>query len=246
MIEHNLTIKTPDGPMQTFICHPERGTAPVVLFFMDAYGIREELRDMARRMASSGYYVMLPNLYYRTGVYEFGPIPYPDEQDRIDKLTGCVQSLTIASVMADTEQLLVYAEGDSTADASKVGAVGYCMSGRFAVASAARYPGRVLAAASFYGTWLVSDDPESPHRVGASAQAELYFACAEKDHWAPLDMVTQLEQALKDGGATAEVEIYKGVEHAFAFPERRTYDRAAADRHWERLNALFNRNLKSC
>lgn len=243
MIEKILNIQTADGTMWTFCCHPERERTPVVLMYMDAYGIREELQDMARRLATSGYFVLLPNLYYRTGELELGPIPYPDEQERIDRLTNCVQSLTIESVMADTAAMLEQVQDDPSADTTRVGTVGYCMSGRFAIAAAARDAASVRAAASIYGTWLVSDHPESPHRAASGCNAELYFACAEIDHWTPLPIVDELRSSLDLGKANAEVEVYRGVEHAFAFPSRRTYNRDADNRHWERLIGLFRRNL---
>lgn len=244
MIEQQPIIVTADGQMTTYICHPERhGPHPIVILYMDAYGYREELRAIACRLATSGYYVMLPNLYYRMGVNELGPIPEPGDERRIGRLTACVQSLTIPTVMDDTRALLNHADSDPNA-ANSVGCVGYCMSGRFAVAAAAYMPDRIKAAASIYGTWLVSDDPDSPHRAAARAGAELYFACAEEDHWAPLDVVATLDRTLKTIGANAEVEIYRGVEHGFAFPSRHSYDRVATDRHWERLIALFRRNLE--
>ena len=243
MIERELEIETADGVMQTFVCHPERGTAPTVILYMDAYGVREELRDIARRLATCGYYLMLPNLYYRMGAFELGPIPEPDEEQRIAHLTQCVQSLTIPSVMADTEALFRLADQEVAADAEAIGTLGYCMSGRFAVAAAARWPGRVKAAASIYGTWLVSDDPESPHRAGAKAPGELYFACAEEDHWAPLPVVAELRAALDAANANAEVEVFEGVKHGFAFKSRHGYDRPAEDRHWERIISLFRRTL---
>lgn len=243
MMEREIEVAIGDAMMTTYVCHPERGAHPVVILFMDAYGYREELREMARRLGVAGYYVMLPNLYHRMGVTELGPIPEPDDARRIDRLTACVQSLSIPQVMDDTVALLALADADVAARADRVACVGYCMSGRFAVAAAARHPGRVLAAASIYGTWLVSDDPESPHRAGAVATGELYFACAEEDHWAPLEVVAELDAALAASPARAEVEIYRGVEHGFAFPSRHGYDRAAADRHWERQFALFRRTI---
>ena len=245
MIEREVVITTADGGIQTFICHPERGASPVVILFMDAYGIREELRDMSRRLGNSGYYVMLPNLYYRTGAYELGPIPEPGDQRRIDRLTACVQSLTIPTVLQDTVALLGYADGDQTTRKGPVGCLGYCMSGRFAIAAAARLPERVTAAASIYGTWLVSDDPLSPHRAACQARGELYFACAQEDHWAPLETVDALRLAIADCGANAEIEIFPSVEHGFAFKSRSAYDRRAEDRHWERIVALLRRNLPS-
>lgn len=243
MIERVLAVEVGRAVMTTFACYPERGAHPVIILFMDAYGYRAELRDMARRFAAAGYYVLVPNLYHREGVTEVGPIPEPDDEKRIARLTAFVQSLSISQVMEDTQALFALIDADPAAIAEQVGCIGYCMSGRFAVAAAARYPGRVRAAASIYGTWLTSDDTESPHRVGPTVKGELYFACAEEDHWAPLAVVSELKAVLEASPATAEVEIYPGVEHGFAFSSRHAYNRAAAERHWERLFALFRRAI---
>jgi carboxymethylenebutenolidase len=235
MIEQTVDIPTRDGAITTFICHPERGGAhPAIIFYMDAPGIREELRDMVRRLASVGYYVMLPNLYYRAGVLE------PAGRERMMDL---MNGLSIAMVMEDTDALLAFADGQAGAAKGPAGAVGYCMSGQFAVNAAARHPGRFAAAASIYGVRLVTDQADSPHLMAARARAEFYFACAEIDHWAPLPMVQALAAAVADPAIDAEVEIYPGVEHGFAFPGRAAFDRDAAERHWERLFALFARRL---
>ncbi len=243
MIERQLDIATRDGATTTFITHPERdGPHPVILFYMDAPAIREELRDMARRLAAVGYYVMLPNLYYRSGVMELGSLTGPDVEALRARMFGYMNSLTIPLIMSDTEALLAFADADPAAKAGVVGTVGYCMSGQYAISAAAHFPG-VAAAASVYGVRLLTDQPDSPHLVGSKTAAELYFACAEVDHWAPLEMLPPLRQALADAGATAEVELYPGVEHGFAFPQRAVYNRDAAERHWERLFALFRRRL---
>ncbi len=244
MIERQIDIPTRDGATTTFITHPERGGPhPAVIFYMDAPAIREELRDMARRLASVGYYVMLPNLYYRSGVMELGSFAGEAAASVRARMMELMESLTIPLVMADTEALLGHIDADPAADGGRMGAVGYCMSGQFALAAAARHPGRVAAAASLYGVRLVTDQADSPHLTAALAKGELYFACAETDHWAPLEMVETLREALANAGADAEVEIYPGVEHGFAFPGRAAYDRNAAERHWERLFALFRRRL---
>jgi carboxymethylenebutenolidase len=243
MIERQLDIATRDGATTTFITHPERdGPHPVILFYMDAPAIREELRDMARRLASVGYYVMLPNLYYRAGVMELGSFTGPDAEAVRARMFGLMNGLSIPMIMSDTIGLLAFADADPAASKGVIGTVGYCMSGQYAV-NAATHFARVAAAASIYGVRLVTDQGDSPHLAGGKTRAELYFACAETDHWAPLEMLPPLRQALEGAGAEFEVELYPGVEHGFAFPQRPAYNRDAAERHWERLFALFRRRL---
>ncbi|NND49528.1 MAG: dienelactone hydrolase family protein, partial [Rhizobiales bacterium] len=164
MIEQTLDVITQDGAMETFICRPERGTHPAVLFLMDAPGIREELRDMARRLAAVGYYVMLPNLYYRAGRDTmFGPHVLEKGSADHRKMRAIRTKMTIPPVMEDVASMLDFAHTQDGVMSGPAGVHGYCMSGPFALAAAARYPDRIAAAASFYGTWLVSDAEESPH-----------------------------------------------------------------------------------
>jgi len=244
MIEQTVEIATKDGATTTFIAHPERGGPfPIILFFMDAPAIREELRDMARRIAAVGYYVMLPNLYYRKGVLELADLPPLEPQAARARMFELMGSISIPLVMDDADALLAYADRDPAASPGKAGAIGYCMSGQYAINAAARHPERVACAASLYGVQLVTDAPDSPHLAAQKTPAELYFACAEHDDYAPLEMVQALDASLKDSRANAEVELYHGVHHGFAFPQRAVYDRTAAERHWERLFALFARNL---
>jgi carboxymethylenebutenolidase len=244
MIEQTVEIPTGHGAMTTFITHPEReGPHPVVLLFMDAPGVREQLRDMARRLASVGYYVMLPNLYYRQGLLELTEIaalPPPVTRERVLEL---VATLTVTGVMDDADALLAFADSDSAASPGRAGVIGYGMSGQFAVNFAARHPERIGAAAVICGVKLVTDCDDSPHLALQRATAELYFACAEKDSWAPMAMVEALEQAAKSYGPTTEVEVYPGAQHGFAVLERPVYDKPAAERHWERLFSLFRRRL---
>lgn len=244
MIDQQIEIPTKDGRVTTFISHPERGGPfPVIIFYMDAPGIREELRDMARRLATSGYYVMLPNMYYRAGVMELGPIP-PEEDDPLRKrMFELMFSLTIPLVQQDTKALLDFAATQDAASKGKIGCVGYCMSGQHAISAAANFPDRVAAAASIYGTHLMTDQPDSPHLTARKARADIYIACAEIDRWAPMEMIEPLRVALRGDGVNAEVEVYPGVHHGFAFPKRPVYDKAAAERHWERLLALYDRTL---
>jgi carboxymethylenebutenolidase len=246
MIDQQIEIATKDGHTTTFVTHPERGGPhPVILFYMDAPAIREELRDMARRLGTSGYYVMLPNLYYRSGVMELGPLPADPESPERKRMFQLMASINIAMVMEDTRALLAFAQGKGAARTDRVGTVGYCMSGRYAINAATHFPNRVKAAASIYGTHLATDQPDSPHLAGKKTKAELYFACAETDIYAPMETIEKLKQAMTNDQANAEVEIYPGTHHGFAFPRRPVYDRDAAERHWERLLALYHRNLWS-
>lgn len=244
MIEHTVDIPTKHGAATTFIAHPERdGAHPVVLFFMDAPGIREELRDMARRIAAVGYYVMLPNLYYRSGVMQLADLPKLPEVETRARMFELMGSLTMAMVMEDGDALLDFADRDPAAGNGRIATLGYCMSGQYAINFAARYPDRVAAAASIYGVQLVTDQADSPHLAAQKAKAELYFACAEHDTYAPLEMVEALDHVVKSKNLNAEVELYPGVHHGFAFPQRPVFDKLAAERHWERLFALWRRRL---
>jgi carboxymethylenebutenolidase len=243
MIEHQLSLRTAAGEMSTFVCHPERGAHPVVIFFMDAPGIREELRGMCRRLASVGYYVMLPNLYYRSNVEELGQFIGPEYLHVRERLMRLKDTINIGMVMQDTDALVSLADMDEAASKGPMGCVGYCMSGQYAISAAARYPDRFKAAASIYGVALTTDRPDSPHLAARRATAEMYIAFAESDHYVPLATVEPLRDSLREGGVNAELEIYPGVEHGFAFPQRPVYNQAAAERHWERLFALFRRNL---
>jgi carboxymethylenebutenolidase len=245
MIEHTLDIQTKDGAMETFICHPERGGPyPAVLFLMDAPGIREELRDMARRLATVGYYVLLPNLYYRAGRDTiYGPDVLQHGSAEHTRMRAVRTRMTIPPVMEDVAAMLAFIDEQEAVTHGAVGVHGYCMSGPYALAAAARYSHRIAAAGSFYGTWLVSDAEESPHLSLGKVRGELYIACAEHDDLAPLPMVEELRALFEHAGALGEIEFYPGVHHGFAFPQRWCYDKPAAERHWERLIALYRRRL---
>jgi carboxymethylenebutenolidase len=241
MIDEHLDLKTPDGSMNTFITHPEEGSPhPVVFFYMDAPGKREELHDMARRLGSAGYYVVLPNLYYRS-VREFDATT--DFGTLGAQMRELMFSINFDTVARDTQAMIDHVEADSAADASHIGAVGYCMSGPFAYAMAGMFPTRIHAAASIYGVRLHGE--HSPDHLTAAVQGELYFACAELDEYAPQEMVDGLEKHLREAGTNARVEWYPGAHHGFAFPSREgAYDKVSCERHWERLHALFDRNLR--
>jgi len=246
MLEREETITTRDGAMDCFICQPEEGGPhPAVILYMDAPGIREELRDMARRLGTVGYYVILPNLYYRVGregAYGFDLARIREDDAEREKMFGVMRTLSNALVVMDTGPLLRRARAEAAA--GPVGAVGYCMSGQFVMAAAAAYPADFGAVASYYGVGLITDKPDSPHWDAAKIKAELYLAFAEKDKHVPDQVVAQLPGVLSAAGVTHRVERYPGTDHGFAFPERAVYVKEAGERHWERMFALFDRRLR--
>jgi carboxymethylenebutenolidase len=233
-IERKIDIDTGEGSMGTFVVHPpEGGPHPLVVFLMDAPGNRPLLHAMARRLAENGYYVMLPNLYYRvTAGFE---LDFSSRQS--------FERMSNAMVGRDIGALIAEADRDLAASTSRVGLVGYCMSGPFALWSAAEHADKVSAAASFYGVRLHVDTPDSPHRRLGEVTGELYVGCAEFDEYVPLDMVDRLEVAMADAGVSGRLERYWGLHHGFAFDDRPAYDAEGDRRHWEVLLDLFGRTL---
>jgi carboxymethylenebutenolidase len=244
MIERHLDIPTADGAMNSFVVHPEEGGPfPVVLFYMDAPGKREELHDMARRIAAVGYFVVLPNLYYRRS-RDFRLLERTEAA--MAEMFALMRTLDASTTECDTRALLRFVDAQAAADAARIGAVGYCMSGPFVMWAAAAFPVRLRCIASIHGANMATDRPDSPHRMAPRIRCESYFACAEIDKWAPPADIDQLQAALQAAGAPHRIEWYPGVEHGFVFPLRAgIYERAAAERHWERLFSLFDRTLRS-
>jgi carboxymethylenebutenolidase len=242
MIEHHIDITTADGAMNSFVVHPEEdGPFPVVLFYMDAPGKRDELHDMARRLAAVGYCVVLPNLYYRRS-RDFHLIERTESALAV--MFAHMNSLNAITTRVDTQALLQFVDGLPQADAQRIGAVGYCMSGPFVMWAAAAFPDRLRCIASIHGANLATDQPDSPHRIAHHVRCESYFACAEIDKWAPPADVAALQSALEAGAVPHRIEWYPAVEHGFVFPQRvGIYNQPAAERHWERLFSLFARQL---
>jgi len=240
MIEREIQIDTADGSMTTFVYHPEHdGPSPVVLYMMDAPGIRPELQEMAARLASAGYYVMLPFLFYRG-------ISYADfSKGELDweKLRPMIGTITNTSVVGDARAALAVADHDRAARAGSVGVVGFCMGGSLAVSIARALPDRVAAAASIHGGRLVTDAPDSPHTGLDRVKAELYFAWCDPDSSAPSETIPVMQQALDDAGVRATIDVITTAQHGFAPPGSERYDRAASELHWERVQSLLRRNL---
>ncbi len=245
-VDSEIVIETGDGAMGAFITHPEGdGPFPMVLFLMDAPGKREELHDMARRWAKLGYYVALPHLYYRsTDSFELDF----NSKESLKEMTLLMYSLSNRMIERDAAAVFAHADTDPKADASQVGCVGYCMSGPFAVWVAAAHADRVKASASIYGVRLVVEPDEnndSPHSRLGDITGELYVACAERDSYAPPEMVDAMEQFMADSGVRGSLERYPDTDHGFAFPDRAVYNADAAEQHWQVLTDLFARNLSA-
>lgn len=248
MQEKQLEIETADGVMDTFVCHPdEGGPHPAIVMYKDAPGMREELRDMARRLGTAGYYVALPNLYYRVG--REGGFGFDRERIRVDdaerdKMFAVMRSLSNAGVVADTGPLLAAIRADAAAADGPLGCVGYCMSGQFVMAVGAAYPDDFAAIASYYGVGIITEAEDSPHRDAAKIKGEVYLAFAEDDPYVPPALLERMGPMLEEAGVRHRVEIYPGTEHGFAFAEREAvYVKPAGERHWERMFDLYRRTL---
>ncbi len=239
MIEGRVDIPTRDGVMPTFVFHPtHNGPHPVVLYLMDAPSIRPALRDMASRLSTAGYYVMLPYLYYRGGPYrEFG-----QSDDELHARRELMQSVTPTGIVSDAEALLAHADRDPSARPGSVGAVGFCMSGGLVISLARALPDRVAAAASIHGAWMVTAAADSPHLALDTVRAEVYFAWVDPDPSAPPETIPVMRDAMERAGVRATFDIITDALHGFAPPGDR-YDHAASELHWERVHALLRRNL---
>jgi len=243
MTENEIDIETPGGLMNTFIAYPdEGGPYPVALFLMDAMGRRNELHNMARRLAGAGYYVLLPNLYYRT-IREYIS-DWSDKEKEMEIMFGHMSSISSSMIVEDCRALLEYADSQEPAKSGPVGAVGYSMSGAFVFAAAAEFPDRIKAAASIFGYQLFTDETDSPHLTANQIEGEIYFACAGNDEYVPLQEIDKLETHLNTLGINSRVEIYPGTAHNFTFPEdNEEYDEQATERHWKEILELFERRL---
>src|SRR5262245_52489615 len=239
--------------METFITHPEQdGPFPPVIFYMDVWGVREELYDLARRVATVGYYGMVPDFYYRQGKIRSTYVN--DQGKRIslgrlskedkEKVLAPAAKLADSMVVEDSGAILKFLQaGGEPVKPEAVGAIGYCMGGRHVMQAAVAYPDRFKASASLHGTTLISDQPDSPHLGVAKLRGELYCGFAAFDHYAPPPMIEQLGELLKPCAVKYTQAIHKGAQHGYALPDRDIYDKKAAERDWELIFAMFHRQI---
>jgi carboxymethylenebutenolidase len=243
MAERTELVATHDGTMETFIVHPDGpGPYPVLVQLMDGIGMREELRDHARRMAANGYYIAAPDLYYRSGLK--GPLDFTNAETR-DKLMATMAGLTSERVTADIKGVLDVATRDLAARPGKIGLYGFCMGGKLTLELSQSLGDRVAAGASIHPGMLVTDAPTSPHRHLDEVTAELYFGIADKDDHATPAQMEELEAALKARGANYQLEWHPGALHGFMMSSRvEMYNEQAAEKVWDRMEALFARTLR--
>jgi carboxymethylenebutenolidase len=242
MIERDVMVQTKYGRQPSFAVCPEgAGAFPAIILYMDAPGIREELRNMARRIAKHGYFCLLPDLYYRLGTIRFD---IPRRSDAMSVvIRGAMQSLSNAAVVEDTAGMIAFLDGQDKVAPGPLGCVGHCMSGSFVVSIAAHFP-RIKAAASLYGVNIVTDKPDSPHLLLDRIESELYFGFAEIDPSVPANIVSELQAALEKSRTKHRLEVFPDTHHGFCFAARADYDPVAAEAAWTRVFDLWERNLK--
>jgi carboxymethylenebutenolidase len=242
------------GAMETFMTHPqENAPFPAVIVFMDVWGIREELFDIARRIATVGYCCMVPDFYYRQGKIRH---EFRDENfrmitlDRLDPETqetvlAPSRKLSDAMVVEDTASLLEFLDHGEPVRAGPMGCIGYCMGGRHVFRAAANFPERFRASVSLHGTELVTNRADSPHLSVKKAEGELYCGFGEEDRFTPALTIDAIETALRNCKAKFAYEVHKGADHGYALPDRDVYDKHAANRDWEVIFQMFQRRLRT-
>ncbi len=252
MREQFVEIKTTEGAMEAFATYPEaHGPFPAVILYMDIWGVREELYDIARRVGTVGYYCLVPDFYHRQGRrvhFEFRN--EHNQTISIDRLEGdqlreiqARPKLTNKMVIDDTGAILQFLESAAQVRPGGVGAIGFCMGGRYVMCAAGTYPQRLIASASLHGTTLISERDDSAHRLGAKLRGEFYCGFAEHDSHAPLPMVRELGELLKPCSVRYDFTVHPGAEHGYALPDRDVYDKQATARDWEQIFAMFHRQI---
>ncbi|MEE2673867.1 MAG: dienelactone hydrolase family protein [Myxococcota bacterium] len=242
MIEKTHNIPTPDGEMETFTACPDGdGPFPVVVLYMDAPGIRGELYDFGRRIAGEGYYALVPDLYYRRGRVRLD-MTRPGARKL---MYSHMDSLSNAAVAADSEAIFEFLASEPNAAPGPKGCIGHCMSGQFIATLAGSFPDDFRASVSCYGVRIVTDEPDSPHKLLARARGEIFFAFAETDDHVPDATIQVLRETLEGASVESVVKIYPNTEHGFCFPERKqVYAATAAEDVWRRTFEIFERQLR--
>jgi carboxymethylenebutenolidase len=240
----NVDVRTADGVCDAYLAFPEQGGPhPGVVLCMDAFGLRDYLREMTEELAGHGFVVLTPNLFYRTGRTPVLDIRFPVKPEEFTaafpKIMPLLQGYEPELAMRDMSAFLDYLLGLKQVSGRGIGLTGYCMGGRIALRAAARYPDRVGAVASFHAGRMVSDAPDSPHLELGNIRAPTYMAHADQDASMPPEQIAAVEKALKDGKVPYRAELYRGALHGFTMRDLPAYNAEAVERHWERLLGLF-------
>jgi carboxymethylenebutenolidase len=238
--ESDVTIKTPDGECDAYFVYPTSGAAPGVIYWPDIFGLRPASKQMAKRLAESGYSVLVVNPFYRQ---KKAPTAEKGGATPIPELMPLAQALNETTHMTDAKAFVAWLDSQpQVAKNKKIGAQGYCMGGPMAIRTAVAAPDRVGAVATFHGARLVTDQPSSPHLQAAQTKAQYLIAIAmNDDERAPNDK-NVIKETLAKANVPAEVEVYQGA-HGWCPPDTPVYNQAEADRAWTRLLALYGKTL---
>ena len=245
MNSSTIDVATPDGVADCYVTQPDgEGRHPGVLLMIDAIGLRPRIEEMADRIATEGYVVLAPNVFYRAGRAPLWDTPdLADPESRaafMETLGPLLGSMTRDRISADggayLGTLAELAEGP-------VGITGYCMGGRLAWTIAAEQPDRVAAVGGFHTGRMVTDEPDSPHTLAPSVKAEVYWGHADQDGSMTPENIAALDEAMDAAGVRHTTEVYGGAIHGYTMSDMGAYDAAAAERHFEALFALLQRNL---
>lgn len=243
MRESYVDVTTKHGSIPSFFVSPEGpGQWPAIILYMDAPGIREELRNIARRIAKQGYACILPDLYHRYGTLRFDLPRRSDGMSTIIK--AAYLSLKDADIDEDTAGLIGFLDAQDVVRTGPIGSIGFCMSGRFVTTAARSFPRHFACAASLYGTRLVTDESDSPHTNLSGISAEMYFGFGTLDQTTPPDYIKTFTASLDEFKVNYTMDVFEGVDHGYAFVERAVYDANAAETSWEKVFDLFARNLR--
>ncbi|MFF5313834.1 dienelactone hydrolase family protein [Streptomyces massasporeus] len=243
-----VDIPTADGTADAYLAHPDDGAAhPAVLVFMDAFGLRPQLRSMADRLAAEGYTVLVPNVFHRHGRAPLFDLPEfidPGARPEIfERIVPVMQALTPDLAMRDAGAYLSWLDEHPAVADGPVALTGYCMGARLSLLTAGTYPERVAAAAGFHGGRLATDTPDSPHLVAGKVTAELYFGHADQDPSLPEEQIERLEDALTAAGVRHRCEVYTGAPHGFTQADTASYHQEGDERHWSALLDLLKRTF---
>jgi carboxymethylenebutenolidase len=238
--ESDVTVTTPDGTCDCYFVHPVTGTAPAVLFWPDIFGLRPAMRQMGKRLAESGYSVLVVNPFYRV---QKAPTAAAGAKTPIKELMPLAGALNATTHATDARAFIGWLDKQkSVATNRKVGTQGYCMGGPIAFRTASAVPDRVGAVASFHGGGLVTPNPDSPHTNTAKTKASLLIAIAENDDARAPKEKDVLKETFAAAKLPAEIEVYKGA-HGWCPPDSTVYNEAEAERAWTRLLALYSKAL---